>query len=635
MAGNFTFPFELTNGTTADADEVQGNFDIIKTNFTPAGLDDASADLAAMQTTADPNPSETASLATSTEGELQRIRYAIQQIINNSNDAAAGHWYQFPDIKTKIAAYSVAITDRVLLGDAIAAAFAFTLPSAVGYRDKMFYFEKIDTSVNAITLAATTVTKSITGAADNGSGRIRVTATAHGRSTNDAVVISGVVGTTEANGKWTVTKVDDDTLDLNGSTFTNAYTSGGTITTGTISGETSITLGAQYDHIFIVSDNVNWRVIGGNALLQKKGADVASANALILGSDGNYFDITTTTSSVSGAADNGAGLIRITATAHGLTTGDSITIDSVVGTTEANGKWTATVVDTDNIDLDGSTFANAYTSGGTVTTNIKTIASRGDGKVVKLHFDAALTLIHNATDLFLTSEADITTAAGDEAEFTQYADGDWRCTNYSKADGTAVSIASISALQFDRSEFFVHHECLVDGPEGWTSGGTLTPQDVSSGRLRLDNTTTAYNRTSNKIFSLADGDIVIEAKIAEVAGAGNPFFQIGLDTSAVPGGAADSVMFVYESGTSKIRAQTSASSTSTLTDTDEDLGTTMKILKIVASTTEVKFYIDGDLKGTHTTNIPTALMYGYLGIVPACTEDIDVEYLFIHQNGRS
>jgi len=70
---------------------------------------------------------------------------------------------------------------------------------------------------------------------------------------------------------------------------------------------------------------------------------------------------------VSGAADNGVGLIRITTSAvHGLTTGDKVFIEDVLGVTAANGEWTVTVVDTTNIDLDGSTFAGTYTSGGTV-----------------------------------------------------------------------------------------------------------------------------------------------------------------------------------------------------------------------------------------------------------------------------
>lgn len=69
---------------------------------------------------------------------------------------------------------------------------------------------------------------------------------------------------------------------------------------------------------------------------------------------------------ISGAANNGSGLIRITAVGHGLSTGNKILIENVGGTTEANGEFEVTVIDSDNIDLVGSSFSNTYTSGGTV-----------------------------------------------------------------------------------------------------------------------------------------------------------------------------------------------------------------------------------------------------------------------------
>lgn len=72
--------------------------------------------------------------------------------------------------------------------------------------------------------------KTITGAANNGSGLIRITATSHDYSTGDRIAVYGVGGTTEANGSWTVTVITADTFDLQGSTFVNAYTSGGTAT---------------------------------------------------------------------------------------------------------------------------------------------------------------------------------------------------------------------------------------------------------------------------------------------------------------------------------------------------------------------------------------------------------------------
>lgn len=71
----------------------------------------------------------------------------------------------------------------------------------------------------------------VTGAANNGSGAIRITASSHGFSTGERVHISGVTGTTEANGYWNITVITANTFDLIGSTFANAYSAGGTVYT--------------------------------------------------------------------------------------------------------------------------------------------------------------------------------------------------------------------------------------------------------------------------------------------------------------------------------------------------------------------------------------------------------------------
>lgn len=60
------------------------------------------------------------------------------------------------------------------------------------------------------------------------------------------------------------------------------------------------------------------------------------------------------------------GLVEITTTgAHGLTTGWVVTISGIVGTTEANGTFPVTVVDSTHFTIN-VTFANAYVSGGSV-----------------------------------------------------------------------------------------------------------------------------------------------------------------------------------------------------------------------------------------------------------------------------
>lgn len=81
-------------------------------------------------------------------------------------------------------------------------------------------------------LTRTSAVRTITNAVDNGSGAIRITAASHGLTSGNKIFISGVLGAVEANGAWTAIVVDADTIDLNGSTFTNTYISGGTLRTG-------------------------------------------------------------------------------------------------------------------------------------------------------------------------------------------------------------------------------------------------------------------------------------------------------------------------------------------------------------------------------------------------------------------
>ena len=164
------------------------------------------------------------------------------------------------------------------------------------------------------------IAPTVSGAANNGAGLIRLTLnTTTGLTTNDAVFVSSIGGTIEANTNgtpWYINVIDGTHIDLQGSSFVNAYTSGGFV----------------YD------------MPGGF-----------------------------TNQSVSGAANNGSGLVRLTvANTVGMTTGNSVHVAGVTGTTEANGNWTATVIDFDcvsscRVDLQGSTFTNAYVSGGRIT----------------------------------------------------------------------------------------------------------------------------------------------------------------------------------------------------------------------------------------------------------------------------
>ena len=62
-----------------------------------------------------------------------------------------------------------------------------------------------------------------------------------------------------------------------------------------------------------------------------------------------------------------------TSSAHGLATGQSVTVAGVVGNTAANGTWLVTVVDSTHFALNGSVGSVSYMSGGTV--NVCTVAT--------------------------------------------------------------------------------------------------------------------------------------------------------------------------------------------------------------------------------------------------------------------
>ena len=88
-----------------------------------------------------------------------------------------------------------------------------------------------------------------------------------------------------------------------------------------------------------------------------------------------FIDRATLIATISNVDDNGSGLIRITSTAHGLTTNDTVFIAGVGGTTEANGTWAVTVVSTTQFTLQSSTYANAWAGGGGVYTGWRLQAS--------------------------------------------------------------------------------------------------------------------------------------------------------------------------------------------------------------------------------------------------------------------
>ena len=97
---------------------------------------------------------------------------------------------------------------------------------------------------------------------------------------------------------------------------------------------------------------------------------------------------------IGGLADNGAGLIRVSLTGHGYSTGDSVSIRNAGGTTEANDDWTITKINNDLFDLQGSVFGTTYTSGGTVSKIIEIVTPWASADLADIRFRQDADLVY-------------------------------------------------------------------------------------------------------------------------------------------------------------------------------------------------------------------------------------------------
>lgn len=114
----------------------------------------------------------------------------------------------------------------------------------------------------------------------------------------------------------------------------------------------------------------------------------------------------------------------------------------------ANEAKGADIASATTTDIGAATGNYVSVTGTTTITGLGTVQA-GTRRTVK--FAGALTLTHNATSLILPTGASITTAAGDVAWFVSEGSGNWRCTAYMRADGTALA-GSISAASQAQQE---------------------------------------------------------------------------------------------------------------------------------------------------------------------------------------
>lgn len=101
---------------------------------------------------------------------------------------------------------------------------------------------------------------------------------------------------------------------------------------------------------------------------------------------------------------NNGGLIRCNVTAHGFATSNSVTIAGVKGVTNANGTWTITVIDANNFDLQGSTFAGAFYNGGNTIPGVA-----AHGSVKRNSIAPATSTVWEIQTVFVNDYSELTT----------------------------------------------------------------------------------------------------------------------------------------------------------------------------------------------------------------------------------
>jgi len=121
----------------------------------------------------------------------------------------------------------------------------------------------------------------------------------------------------------------------------------------------------------------------------------------------------------------------------------------------------------------------------TGTTGVTGISSAQGGRCVKLRFAGALTITHNGTSLILPGAANITTVAGDVAEFINEAAADasgsnWRCFNYMRADGLPVNTGSAIASKTTNYTVTTSDEGKSIRFAGLSADATLTLPSAAS-----------------------------------------------------------------------------------------------------------------------------------------------------------
>jgi hypothetical protein len=137
-----------------------------------------------------------------------------------SNVTGATTIYFTPHLGNRMAVYTGVFWKILTFGE-----ISVAVPATLYRLFDIFCYESAG-ALALETLNWSQSTAAITGATN--ASPIVITSNAHGLSNNDLVAVTGVGGNTAANGIWSVANVAANTFELEGSTGSGAFTSGGT-----------------------------------------------------------------------------------------------------------------------------------------------------------------------------------------------------------------------------------------------------------------------------------------------------------------------------------------------------------------------------------------------------------------------
>lgn len=216
-------------------------------------------------------------------------------------------------------------------------------------------------------------------------------------------------------------------------------------------------------------------------------------------------------------------------------------------------------------DIASASTLSLPSSGGGVynvtgTTGVTGIGSAQGGRCIKLKFAGALTLTHHASSFILPGAANITTVAGDTAEFINDAAADaagsnWRCFNYQRASGSSLNATDQLATQADQ-ETGTSITTLV------TPGRQHFHNSAAKAWMKWDNNGTLTVNEDYGVSSASDGgvgivtptfDTAFSAATYAISGAGqrkatNSFFYFSIVEGVAPTTTTASLITIIDGG---------------------------------------------------------------------------------------